>query len=254
GRLEEGAKVEVNYGGKGKYFPGKISKARLDGTFDILYDDGDSETRVREDWIRLQDVIHRSHLPSDEITIGALVEANYRGKGTYFSGRIKKVHLGGNYDVEYDDGDVETQVPKSSIRSYGTLRDSSPPKSKLSLGSNVQVNYNRKGRYFPARIIQVRADGTYDIEYDNGELEDHVRVEYIRSGDRSLDASRNKRVEYFSLVDGSKVEVNYLGKGTWFPGKVMKVHSNATYDIRFDDGEEEFKVPQSRIRDIVGGK
>eukprot|EP01031_Cornospumella_fuschlensis_P044123 gene44123-53938_t len=29
-RLKEGDKVEVNYGGKGKYFPGRISKARLD--------------------------------------------------------------------------------------------------------------------------------------------------------------------------------------------------------------------------------
>ncbi|RYH09009.1 hypothetical protein EON65_40435, partial [archaeon] len=39
----------------GKYFSGKITRDRGDGTFDILYDDGDSETRVKEDWVRLMD-------------------------------------------------------------------------------------------------------------------------------------------------------------------------------------------------------
>ena len=53
GRLEEGARVEANYRGKGKYFPGKIRRACEDGTFDIVYDDGDSEAGLKEDWFHL---------------------------------------------------------------------------------------------------------------------------------------------------------------------------------------------------------
>ena len=47
-RLEppaEGDQVEGNYRGKGKWYPGKITRDRQDGTFDISYDDGESGRR-----------------------------------------------------------------------------------------------------------------------------------------------------------------------------------------------------------------
>ena len=37
----------------GKYYPGKITLDNRDGTFDVLYDDGEKETRVEEKMIRL---------------------------------------------------------------------------------------------------------------------------------------------------------------------------------------------------------
>ena len=52
-RFEEGSKVEGNYRGRGKWYPGKISRDRGDGTYDIKYDDGESESRVEKDMIRL---------------------------------------------------------------------------------------------------------------------------------------------------------------------------------------------------------
>src|SRR3954447_7743553 len=52
-RIEEGSKVEANYKGKGKWYPGKVKSVRLDGTFDISYDDGESETRVESVNVRL---------------------------------------------------------------------------------------------------------------------------------------------------------------------------------------------------------
>ena len=42
----KGSKVEGNYRGKGKYYPGKITRVRLNGTFDISYDDGEKEIGV----------------------------------------------------------------------------------------------------------------------------------------------------------------------------------------------------------------
>ena len=44
-----GAAVEANYGGEGEWFPGKITKVRGDGTYDILYNDGDKEPGQRGD-------------------------------------------------------------------------------------------------------------------------------------------------------------------------------------------------------------
>ena len=34
------------------YYPGKISRVRLNGTYDIKYDDGDQETGVARDLIK----------------------------------------------------------------------------------------------------------------------------------------------------------------------------------------------------------
>ena len=67
-----------------KYYPGKISRARLNGTFDIAYDDGDRETGVARDLIRpLGGDSGRGHSAgrgeSDKLVEGAKVEARHGG-------------------------------------------------------------------------------------------------------------------------------------------------------------------------------
>ena len=44
--LAVGAAVEARHNGGRKWYPGKISKAHDDGTFDVAYDDGDRESGV----------------------------------------------------------------------------------------------------------------------------------------------------------------------------------------------------------------
>ena len=51
--LEEGSNVEGNYRGRGKWYPGKISRDNEDGTYDIKYVDGESEYRVEKDMMKL---------------------------------------------------------------------------------------------------------------------------------------------------------------------------------------------------------
>ena len=51
--LKEGVKVEVYYQGKGKWYEGKIKKVREDGSYDVLFDDGDSEASIERALIRL---------------------------------------------------------------------------------------------------------------------------------------------------------------------------------------------------------
>ena len=51
--LFKGAVVEVNFKGRGKYYPGKITGIRGDDAFDITYDDGDFESYVERSMIRL---------------------------------------------------------------------------------------------------------------------------------------------------------------------------------------------------------
>jgi hypothetical protein len=50
------------------------------------------------------------------LEVGSLVEADYRGKGKYYSGKISRVRLNGTYDIDYDDGEKEMMVAKELIK------------------------------------------------------------------------------------------------------------------------------------------
>ena len=58
----------------------------------------------------------RSESTSDDIRVGSRVEGRYRGASKYYPGKITRVRLDGTYDIEYDDGECESRVPKSLIR------------------------------------------------------------------------------------------------------------------------------------------
>ena len=47
-----GARVEAKFRGKSKWYKGKITKHNPDGTYNIEYDDGDTELRVKSDHVR----------------------------------------------------------------------------------------------------------------------------------------------------------------------------------------------------------
>lgn len=51
-KLQQGDAVEGNYGGKGKWYKGKIHKLNGDGTYVILYNDGDKELKVPPRYVR----------------------------------------------------------------------------------------------------------------------------------------------------------------------------------------------------------
>lgn len=51
--LEEGDRVEANYQRRGRYYPGVVTRVRLDGTVDVDYDDGEKESRIAAVDVRL---------------------------------------------------------------------------------------------------------------------------------------------------------------------------------------------------------
>ena len=118
-RMEVGVKVEANYRGKGNWYPGEITRDRRDGTFDIAYDDGESESRVDELLIRIVGGASGLLTSSssgrnqgmddrmDDFRENSKVEADYRGRGKYYAGRITRVRLNGTCDIDYDDGEKE---------------------------------------------------------------------------------------------------------------------------------------------------
>ena len=103
--LAVGMKVEAQYRGKAKYYPGQISKDCGDGSYNVDYDGGEKEEGVKHDLIRAGD---------DEWCVG----------------KIRKDRDNNTFDIDYDgekgegryDGDKEKRVPLSLIRSRTLVR------------------------------------------------------------------------------------------------------------------------------------
>merc|ERR1719506_3089925 len=178
GKLREGDKIEARYRGKSRYYPGRISRDRGDGSYDIDYDDGEKETRVSEELIRSLESGGggRDSSPSRRTRLeeGMKVKANYKGKGKMFGGTIKRDNRDGTYDISYDDGDREMGVREADIRAEESDDDRDRSRSRAPRpeeGMKVKANYRGKGKMFGGTIKRDNRDGTYDISYDDGDRE-----------------------------------------------------------------------------------
>ena len=101
--FSEGDKVEVLYKGKGtKWFSGKVSRVNRDGTYDIRYDDGDSESGALATNIRKHPDAAVVSRPAS-LREGMKVEARFRGKDKYYPGVIRRENRDGTFDIDYND-------------------------------------------------------------------------------------------------------------------------------------------------------
>ena len=233
-----GTIVEGNYKGKGRWFPGTIKVVSQNGKFDIFYDDGETETDVAIENVRIKALI------GNGLEKGGKVEANYKGYGKWGSGIIKRVSLDGTFDIEYDDGETETNVPEVRVR----LKGSNANGNFLMVGAKVEANYGSKGNWFEGTVKRARLDGNYDIEYINGEVEEKVSEDLIRA--RNIVAADSFKKKINELKKGTRVEVDYFRKGRWFPGVIGEIFPDGTYEIKYDDGEVEKNVIVASIRKI----
>jgi hypothetical protein len=208
---------------------------------------------------------------SAPLEVGAVVEADYRSTGEYCGGHIVAVSGdSATYVVEYDNGEREAGVPRTHIHAV-----------EFEEGLEVETNYmdshegSREVDHFRAgKVIGGNAQqGTVDIEYENGEKElgvprQRVRVGYSKalqqpSSDEDsnnsspaarppetvkLSPTKDKSKSKLALAPGSSVEAIYHRSGSYASGKIAAVLENGFYDIEYDDGKKETRVPKYRIR------
>ena len=86
------------------------------------------------------------------------------------------------------------------------------------------------------------SDDESDYEYDDESDDD-------KKNDREPEGWPQPCTPCGPLQEGMKVEVRYQGKRRYYPGRIKRVNFfDGTYDIKYDDGEEEFKVKEELIR------
>jgi hypothetical protein len=171
---------------------------------------------------------------------------------------IKRENRDGTFDIDYDDGEKEMFVAAEMIRPL----DAAPSPSRfgssnsgggggrgsLREGMKVEGNYRGTGRYYKGVIKRENRDGSFDIDYDDGEKEMFVAVDLIRP---LAAASPVVRGQQALFKVGDTVEARYRGKNKYYSGRVSRVNDDATFDIDYDDGEKEFRVRPDFMRAIL---
>ncbi|CAK4648459.1 unnamed protein product [Aphanomyces euteiches] len=111
-------------------------------------------------------------------------------------------------------------------------------RSMYSVGARVDGLYAGGDVWFPGLIDGANADGSYAIQYDDGEREEAVQEASVRP----------HVVGTFSV--GSRVLARYNGGDDWYPGVISDINCDAeTYDIAYDDGEFEPGVAFVMVED-----
>eukprot|EP00939_MAST-03C_sp_MAST-3C-sp1_P004810 g4810.t1 len=291
-RFREGQKIEARFGGRDKWFKGKITRARSDGTYDVLYEDGDTERRVKARLIRATDRRKKRassvNTTDDESSAafreGQHIEARFGGRDKWFKGKITRARSDGTYDVLYEDGDTERRVKARLVRSVDRMKRVSPKRSaptdsdserendvfqKVDDGDFVQKGTVVKARFGGGRdfkrgvVRRVRGDGTYDVDYDNGESDKHVKLKHIRVSSKKTSRPRDSSSASSGHSSGSdvesaakkrfevnaKVQARARGSRRWHRARVRAIHRDGTYDVQFEEsGKQEKRVKPSHVK------
>lgn len=148
----------------------------------------------------------------------------------------------------------------------------------FAVGNRVECRHGGGRHFFFGRVVAANDDGTYAIDYDDGDKESNVAFSLIRllenkGGDSHLQSTGGgaeavpaQTPAPAPAVDvvaaalpkapdnpptfavGTRIECRHGGGKHWFPGKVAAVNGDGTFAINYDDGDKETGVVQSLIR------
>ena len=159
--ISKGDRVEAKLKGWTKYYKGKITRENRDGTYDILFDDGERKSKVDAKLIKSlekkktkkktkrgdgsdsdDDDDNDSDDDKDDVSIskGDRVEAKLKGWTKYYKGKITRENRDGTYDILFDDGERKSKVDAKLIKSLETKTKKSEEKTKRGkMGQTVMM-------------------------------------------------------------------------------------------------------------------
>jgi len=135
------------------------------------------------------------------------------------------------WDVEYDDGDVLTDLPPAAVRPYVPYQ----------LEESIEVRVDEVS-FAAGRVIAVNSmDDTFDIE-----LEDDGGV---FTSVHPMDIRRRVGEAPPELAVGDRVQAQFPGAedGLYYPGTVTRVHARGLVDVEYDDGDFMENLPRSVV-------
>jgi len=226
-----------NWEGRGRWYNARVTGVSRSGrscTYNVHYDDGDSERNVAVSRIRARRCSARNYSVCDRVSV------NYRGRGRYYAGRVTARSgrgCGASYSINYDDGDTETGVSAARIRALRRSQSGSFRRNQAVMG-----NWRGRGRWYAGVVTRVRSACCYTVRYSDGDSENCVDPRNLRRA-----RGGQCRVRSRSCTTGGSVSANWRGYGRYYAGRVTAC-IGGMYSITYSDGDRESNVPASRIR------
>ncbi|CAM9794544.1 unnamed protein product [Chrysoparadoxa australica] len=253
GLFRSGDRVQVEEGFAGQCLAGTIRKVHSSGTVDVDIDNGCSQLQVRTRQLRR---IGGTSLPpmspsstfsdgnSEAYAVGERVELLH--SSDYIPGTVRKVWQqkrgAGTYEIDLDDGSVLVNIPAQNMRGIGRSSElGEGHRTAFDIGDRVEARLLPV--YMMGTVSQVNADGTFDVDFENGVTEYGLTVQMMRADGGASPVPQ-------SVVLGQRVEAIFRGTSKWLPGVIAREVGDGSYDIDYDDGTSEIGVPGFNIRKV----
>lgn len=160
--------------------------------------------------------------------VGERVEAQYQGGADWYLGKVAVYNSDGSYGVRYDDGDYESSVPLSCVRAVDLAADQVPTKMPSLVPTLAPAPASH-----PALM-----GGSGALAGTPGKPKPPAAVTTAGAPYKC----------------GDKIEALYYKGSTWYGGKIQTIHAVAVgefvYDVAYDDGDRELKVPEGNVRRV----
>jgi len=207
--LKRGSSVFARHGKDRWWRPGTISIVHDDDSFDVRFRDETVAKALSRKNVRGRVVTFR---------VESSVEIRMHSKD-WKKAVITRVRDDGTYDVRFEaskhrfmsneEEDEETNVERCRIR-YVLFNE----------GDRVEARHGGRNRWYAGSVLKAHDDATYQIEFDDGDVEDDVPHHHVR---------------YRVLVGASVHAKGGLRPDEWRSGRVAASHNNGlteTFDVR----------------------
>jgi CheY-like chemotaxis protein len=271
--LQPGTAIEARHGGKATYYPGKIHENNGDGTYKVLYDDGDREIRVTRDLIKVAVVQEqRSESPAAvfrilvvddepfalEILVEMFEDAPYPVKVESAGGpkeasaileskELDLVLMDYHLEVGFDTAEYLVEFDKRNVPVVVMSGDADCAAINECIEKKLAVDYLVKP-ITCSDIVNMRDAGVKKLRPSKNEAEE--ADEQAEKGAEEAEEQAKNGIEEAqeALQPGTAIEARHGGKATYYPGKIHEHNGDGTYKVLYDDGDREIRVTRDLIK------
>lgn len=163
---------------------------------------------------------------------GGSVSANWRGYGRYYAGRVTAC-IGGMFSITYGDGDRESNVPASRIRTCSMC-----PSTRYRVRQTIFANYRGEGYWYPGRVTATGSGG-YTIRLTDGDMMRATTTCHMKARTWSLGSG---------FTVGQSARVRYNGGRRCYAAKICGAGTRrGTFKVCYTDGDKADNVAANLI-------
>jgi hypothetical protein len=248
--LEPDTAVEARFGGKDKYYPGKVGKYNGDGTYTILYADGDQESNVARDLIRAvvpagQEEEEGGYEDAYGSDSDDAEEAEAKKKA-----EAEEVEQAKQAKLEAEEKAKQEAEEKAKQEVEEKAKQEAEEKAKQEAEEKAKQEAEEKAKQEAEEKAKQEAEEKAKQEAEEKakqEAEEKAKQEAEEKAKQEPDQAKECS-DADALAVGTKVEARFGGDKAYYPGKIESMNGDGTYVILYDDGDKETRVARDLIQ------